>query len=226
MQPLGSVRDTVAQMVGTPRKVDIYLFEGAATWLRVMPLYDPRRTLLKQDIKKQLPGVATLQFLQSTGEIGFLESEDGGGYYSVSGNNNTHSVCYVFKTGEVWAINTSLAMLGQQMELEESCFTKMLDECVSFLDRLGFAKPYQWIVGMEGIYGLNLIIPNNRLGKLAGPCVTNVIEDQGIYDGKKPATELLRPFFENIFDQCGIKRPADNPSSSPSPPPRQDPQRR
>jgi len=42
--------------------------------------------------------------------------------------------------------------------------------------------------------------------RMLGPCLANVIEQDGRYNKDDKPVELLRPFFEKVFDQCGARR--------------------
>jgi hypothetical protein len=210
--PLGFVRDPVAQLIGSPQANPVYLAEGPATWLRLMPSYDPGRKWLTQELKQSELGLLTLgmaPLMQSRGNIGFLQADDGCGYRTIYDDTNTvYSVSYVFDTAEVWIINAWVARMPGYLQLDEDSFIKTLDACASFLDRLGCAQPYQWAVGMEGVIGRNLIIPNDRYNRTIGPCLSDLIEDEGVYRKGDNIPELLRPFFEKVFDQCGVRRPS------------------
>ncbi len=206
-KPLGFVRDTVAYMVGSPTNVPIYLAEGPALWLRLMPVFNPGRTWLsQQELKPLMLGLCSLPMLRTTRSFGFLQGDDGGGYYTVFDNDKTYSVAYVFSTGEMWIIDAWHARVQKYVELSEASFTRTLDGCAAFLSRLGCATPYKWVVGMEGVEGRQLVIPSLP-HKTFGVCLADLIENEGTYKDGDKAEDLLRPFFEKVFDQCGVRRP-------------------
>jgi hypothetical protein len=70
---------------------------------------------------------------------------------------------------------------------------------------MGIPGPYRWIVGIEGFKDRHLYIPN-RPERIGVPCLTDLVEEQGQYQKGDDAAELLRPFFERVFDQCGVQR--------------------
>jgi hypothetical protein len=205
--PLGFVRDILAQMVGSPQNNPVYLAEGPAMWLRMAPLYDPGKNWMVQELKQLSLTLAILPLVHLTGSVGFLQGDDGCGHWSIFDNEGrTYSIAYVFHSGEVWIINASLDRVPGYVELNEGDFTKTLDGCASFLDRLGCTKPYWWAVGIEGIQGRQLVIPSPSTRRF-GQCLATNIENEGTYKKDDHATELLRPFFEKVFDQCGARRP-------------------
>jgi len=205
-EPLGHATDSLAERLGNRNMNAVYLADGPALWLRVMPLHDQGRTWLTQDLKQPALHLANLPLFPSTGSIGYLRGEDGGGYYSVFPQALTHSISYVFNTGELWLINAWHALVPDYIEFDETGFTKSLNECVLFLDRLGCSSPYQWVVGMEGIKNRQLVI-KNQPNRTYGPCMTDLIVESGIYNKGNNTGELLRPFFEKVFDQFGARRP-------------------
>jgi hypothetical protein len=205
-QPLGFVRDPTARMLGSPAEIPIYLAEGPTLWLRLMPLYKPGRTWLNSELKGLALSLCTLALMRPTRGSGFLESEDGVGYYPIWDNNITYSVAYVFNTEEIWIIDASHAKVQKYLELDEAKFTGTLDSCAAFLGRLGSAKPYRWVVGMEGVKGRQLVIPPHA-HRAFDSCLTDRIEQEGIYREGDSTQDLLRPFFEKVYDQCGAQRP-------------------
>jgi hypothetical protein len=204
-EPLGVSTDTLSQMLGSPVAKPVYLLEGTAMWVRLMPTTDPGRTWLVQDLKERALKLAIVPLIPSGGDIGSLRSQDGCGYYRITGGETTHAISYVFTTGEVWIINAWLAQTAPFFELNENGFIKSVEACAVFLGSLGIREPYRWIVGIEGIKNHQLRIPN-RSDRSWGPCMADKAECEGLYKKGDNVAELLRPFFEEVFDQCGLQR--------------------
>ena len=61
------------------------------------------------------------------------------------------------------------------------------------------------VVGVEGVKDRQLDIPN-RYDRTCGPCMTDMMQLEGTYQKGDNTAELLRPFFENVVDQCGVQR--------------------
>lgn len=211
-RPLGFVRDPVAKMVGAPRSTPVHLAEGPAIWLRLMPLYNPGRTWLTQDLRRSVLMLANLPLMQSAwsvgGSVGLVQDEDGCGYFSLSNDEKTNSVAYVFNTAEVWIISTWFSLVPDCIHFQEKAFVETLESCALLLGRLVSPMPYQWIVGMENVRGRKLVIPGS-LHRTFDLCLANVIEEEGTYKKDDKAVELLRGFFEKVFDQCGAQRPSN-----------------
>lgn len=204
-QPLGICQSSVAALLGQGVK-PTRLVEGSAMWLRLIPSSDPGRKWSFHELKDLSMSVAAVLPLTSdTGSTGLVRGEDGCGWYSLIDPETAASVCYVFNTGETWAIDARQSQLSESFALDEKSFTKSLADCCLLLEEhLGIPAPYHWIAGIEGFEGKYLAHENFH--RRVGPCL-GVIERDGIYKkGDNPA-ELLRPFFEEVFDQCGARRP-------------------
>jgi hypothetical protein len=182
----------------------ISLASGAATWLRLMPAFDPSRTWTAEELRNaSRAGNMVLQpFIWSS--LCTLRAVDGIGCCNLltAEDRETNSVAFAFETGEVWAIDTWL--LGRHpSELivgeVERTWAERLRDYATFLRRLGLQAPYRWIAGVTGVNRRRLQFPaapgKRRLPSWQGPeCLLEQI------------TALL-PFFEEIYNKCGIRRP-------------------
>ncbi len=198
-QDLGLAVDPI-----TNEERSVVLAEGPAMWLRVMPLYDQFRTWLSVDLKPQATPLSTVPMMQIRTNIGFVRGDDGCGYYR-GFDVDANCVAYVFNTGELWIINSSVVGASHYVLFEESIFIETLDQCALFLDRLGCTRPYRWVAGMEGLHRRQLVSNSDR--RTIGPCLADVIEEEGIYAKDDNAANIFLPFFEKIFDKCGARRP-------------------
>lgn len=199
-QSLGINSNALAALMGAPGAKPVYLSDGPAMWLRVMPLVHPGRTWLIGELQSAVHALATLPLISASGSIGIVRAEDGCGVYANLGDQDTPSVCYVFTSGEIWAINAWLGRVSGNIPLEEVALPDSLGQCAIFLDRLGISGPYQWIAGIEGVEGWNLALSS---GRRWGPCTANVIEEQGEYKRGNDTGEALQPFLQKVLDQCG-----------------------
>jgi hypothetical protein len=193
----------------------ITLAIGPATWLRLMPTFDPGKTWTAQELRDaRSAGSVVLQpFIWSS--LSILRDADGIGCCNLptAEARETNSVAFAFETGEVWAIDTWL--LGTHPselfvgEIEKE-WTKRLEDYASFLQRLGLHPPYRWIAGVTGANHrrLQFPAPQGRVPGWPGPeCLSEQITIEVIYDGEQPTTSALLPFFEAIYRKCGIRRP-------------------
>jgi hypothetical protein len=198
---------------------DVFLTAGPAMWLRVMPPLHPGKTWTSYELRTALgPGVALQPFrwgsIYGCGGLYKLRAEDGVGTCSLltPGARETSSVAFAFKTGELWAIDTSLLAAASADLLAvdiENLFTERLEQYGGFLTSLGLQPPYHWIAGITAIKGRRLQRPPPPgqfwiPGWPSPQCLTETIETAGEYDGGKSA---LDPFFKAIFDACGVAPP-------------------
>jgi hypothetical protein len=203
---IGVYIDPVSEIVGTREAKPVFLSETAAMWLRLMPVVDPGRKWLPQQLKEQAARLATLPLIPSSGDIHFVRESDGCGYFRVYDEGlPAPAVSFIFETGEIWVINAWPSAMSPYINLNEQGFVSSLTQCASFLETMGIPGPYRWIVGIEGFKDRHLYIPN-RPERIGVPCLTDLVEEQGQYQKGDDAAELLRPFFERVFDQCGVQR--------------------
>jgi hypothetical protein len=208
-EPIGVVRDSMLRRMGAADASPVYLAEGAAVWLRLIPGNDPGRRWRNLELKQPATNLVMLPMMQNAGSsFDFLEAEDGCGYWATFQNSQTYAVAYVFNTGEVWITNSAMSRVAEFFELDEEGFARTLDGGATFLKLIGCNKPYQWVVGFEGIKGRQLVVRSRSLGR----CVSNVVEDEGTLAEGDKAADKLRPFFELVYDRCGQTRPESTPS--------------
>jgi hypothetical protein len=188
----------------------VHLRPGAVMWLRVMPSYDTGRRWSTMELRQLTLPLANLPLTTpiSSGSIAVVRGKDGCGWYPVEEPGSAASVCYVFNTGEVWAIDTHHLQMPGWIDFREELFVDSLVMCCNFLEKsLEVPAPYRWIVGMMGI--TDRYLPSgNRLSRGLGPCVVDPVKKDGVFREGDDPTELLRPFFEAVFDACGARRPA------------------
>jgi hypothetical protein len=209
-KPLGVIRETMNKFLGKAETSSLFLGGGTACWLRMMPLHDPGRLWPVQDIKQLAVELSVAPILHIAGSIGFVDGGDGGGFYGMEGGNTTRSVAYVFRSGEIWMVDSWLAQIPSFLELDEFAFAQTFEMAAKVLsDRFSVAGLYQWEVGFEEIGGRMLTLREN-VRRTWGTSVREDVKSTGTFSAGDDAAETLRPFFEEIFDAFGSKRPKRN----------------
>jgi hypothetical protein len=203
--------------LGTRLGNSVSLAVGAATWLRLMPPFDPGKRWTAEELRDAYrAGTVVLQpFIWSS--LRALRADDGIGncHLLTDQAQETISVAFAFETGEVWAIDTYV--LGSHpgelyvAEIEQG-WTERLKDYATFLQRLGLRAPFRWIAGVVGVNRYRLQYPppqgQMRIPGWQGPeCLSDQIIAEGSYDGEQSAISALLPFFEAIYQRCGIRRP-------------------
>jgi hypothetical protein len=90
----------------------VYLADGPAMWLRLMPLYHSERkypaTTLRDLVRKQTPWPVGYNSYES---YGFLRSDDGFGCFAIGSRSEatrSPAMVFIFESGELWAINSRI----------------------------------------------------------------------------------------------------------------------
>jgi hypothetical protein len=84
----------------------------------------------------------------------------------------------------------------------ETSFTMTVHEYVRFArSTLGIEGPLQVIAGLVDVKGY-AVMPGH-------PTFRSSIDWRGVYDHAKPTWQFLRPFFEEIWQHCGVQRAAN-----------------
>ena len=120
----------------------------------------------------------------------------------------------IFKSGEIWAINANFIRREEKAIIPpfEEMFEKALQNYKDFLStQLSILGPYKFIAGMTGVEHCSLYIPNPPsgywvTGNSQGLCVDEEIVYEGIIGNNSSVNEVLLPFFENVYETCGLER--------------------
>src|SRR5204863_6761231 len=96
------------RFIEVPREV--YLADGSAVWLRLLPTTDPLRTWSAMELRSCGANSVFLlsTLLPSYQDLGFVRADDGFGVYAAMRGEPTPAVTYAFEKGEVWSIDTYL----------------------------------------------------------------------------------------------------------------------
>lgn len=190
----------------------VFLAQGPALWLRLMPISNPGRTWSSNMLcQKAMHPFKLWPFTQGLSLHG-IRAGDGFGQYMLlpTKENLTHSVAFAFETGEVWSVDTALLIRKNVLPFLEPYFAARFEDYATYLSSLGMEPPYDWICGLSGIKDFRLKVPvrEGHVWPWDDPqCLVPEIIKEGNYDGKQTATSALLPFFELIFDKCGLPRP-------------------
>lgn len=197
----------------------VTLAEGPAMWLRVMPLFaqgaEPWPVTELRD-KMPAPTVLSPLGIEAFGvfESGHIFSQDGCGIYvHRAPPSPSPCVAFVFRTGEVWGIDTHHLALPKVIPFIEPHFVKALETYTGFLSAgLHTSPPYQWIAGVEGVKEWAIEMPRNVPGQYIlqatrGSCLSDMVVKTGVHEAGADPRKTLRPFFIELYDRCKIRRP-------------------
>jgi hypothetical protein len=204
----------------SPRQA-VFLAAGPAMWLRLIPTaVDPSKKSI-YDLKSNamMAGnfpLSPFYMRQGIGNnIFLLKAEDGMGTCDLDAPDATEtpSVAFAFRTGEVWAIDTTILTYHEGLLVGdiEKLYEARLEDYAHFLAAICFPPPYRWISGIADVKGRILQIPVSPQATnpfFPGPeCLSENIIEEGTYDGKQTPASALAKFFDAIYDECGHKRP-------------------
>jgi len=211
-EALGFNDDTVEQQDN-----EVFLSEGSAIWLRLMPVIDKGKRWTSHELKKHMiigSKMNLAPLLNGEGGYGSIRAEDGIGMYKSipKSVDKINSVAFAFETGEIWSIDTELlSYYNKELNFMENYYKEGIQNYAQFLQSIGLQPPYRWIAGIVGIKGRHLQYPTQpgyrRISSLGPRCATDVIEAEGRYDGIENIGTALLPFFNKIFEKCGLPRP-------------------
>lgn len=193
---------------------EIQLRDGPSTWFRLMPQFGPGQNFKVYDLRNAIgSSFQTIMPLYRRYEgLGYVRAEDGIGFYVPNPNrpHETWSTSFAFTTGEVWAVDAFPFKDSSAFFLDEEAFEIVLRTYTVFLQHLGLKPPYKWIAGIDGLKGKVLDVPMRPGGtgvcRLGGSCVADSVCETGTYALGGDPQESLRPFFEAVYDQFGLKR--------------------
>jgi hypothetical protein len=148
----------------------------------------------------------------------WVRADDGFGVYTQQAADQPGTACsvaFAFRTGELWAIDALLLpeYVSQGEKVIPNVEVYFKDKLVSFskfLTELGISSPYKWIGGVEDLKNRYPYAPLGNpawLFRQQNPCLREVITMSGTYiPGASPQTSLA-PFFNELFDACGVEWP-------------------
>ena len=135
-------------------------------------------------------------------------------------NETVLAVTQLFCNRELWGINTDVIDKKSNMEWfnidfgiidcakVEAAFVQTLSNYLLFCrDILQLSLPLSFIAGATGVEGYRITLGGSRraLGRILEQ---HVIYKGEITDYDTVANDILRPFFDHIWEEAGVKRPA------------------
>ncbi len=216
-QPLGQFWNTLPFAQGPDHEV--FLAKGPAVWLRVMPHAFPAQEWVNDELLRcgRQPSVPLQPLLWTN--LQYLRAEDGMGAYATLSptgrDTETSSVMFVFTTGEIWCVDTTLLQMSGQgnlyfLDIARS-LVQRLPGCAELLKCLGIEPHFDWIAGLDGIKGwrLNVPPPPNHINPFPGQTsLGNIAVAKGTFEPGQVPSLALRPFFAEMFKKCGMTIPA------------------
>lgn len=142
--------------------------------------------------------------------------------YSKGQNSQILFLTQLFLSGELWGIDAYLINKKRCMNRDvefgfiasvavEKTFANTLRNYMNIAkDHLHVRAPLRFIAGLTGVFEYRMAVPSSMqsFSHFDGLVHTDHIVYEGmIPDWNAEPALLLRPFFEQIFDECGLTRP-------------------
>jgi hypothetical protein len=174
-----------------------------------MPQQPSSKRHKQSDLRALMQNLISLPLYNAYSNTLTFRDSDGVGICMPLTDEPTPCAVFVFTDSEIWIVDTfSLRSAPKLITVDERGFIKSLEQAARFLsETLNVPGPYHWVAGMEGIEGRAIPL-GGAFYRTCGPCMTNLVEDSGTYRIGDDASAALEPFFREIYEQCGAKRPA------------------
>ena len=139
-----------------------------------------------------------------------------------------YALSQLFLSGEIWGIDAISIEKKGLMERSgqnfgffphariKNIFIQTLENYINFvMSEFKLSGPCKLIVGATNIRGYRITLPQdlrNRTGEEFGDEVVkdNIISTIIIDDPSMRPNEILKPFFKEIWDKCGLEMPNEN----------------
>jgi hypothetical protein len=206
-----------AQYSGKPKPIN--LVGSAPYWLRLWPKLETGRRWSLKELRAAADAPMIRPLNRKWGVLDHVSGADGFGVYAPAGDEGaTYGLVYAFNNGEIWSIDTFRSSSKLQdgrpyIYLHEPDFIECLNEYSAVLKRLGAEEPFKWEAGVTGCKGWG-IMPPSRSGymsfgdRLRGQCMVEEIRVEGAHLSASSPASSLGPFFERVYEACGVERPA------------------
>jgi hypothetical protein len=193
----------------------VFMMEGPCFWFRLLPTEDPAREWTFLELEAAA-GPNRVRLRTIRGHVdNRLRAPDGIARCLSFHPPLAKSLSFLFRSGEVWSIDTSLLFTHQQkpwFSLSEARknLPQLLSNFADVLVGLGLNPPFKWIAGVEGVEGYRVAFDTRQMNEPAYPPLQaeRVCVD-GRYTPGDDTSVITNAFSEKVFAECGRKMPED-----------------
>ena len=196
--------------------------ENQHMYLRIMPIHKAA-PLPNAQRAKELLSVSSVRPLKNIYNRNYGRNRHGALVVSHKANN-IFGLTQLFLNNELWGIDCfslDKENLMQYMNIEfgyfpcirvESTFISTLATYLPFYrDSLKLQPPIKLMAGMTGVKNYKMSMPSgihSNFDQFQGRVVNENIEFECTIDNLDATpTSILRPFFEHVWEECGLNRP-------------------
>lgn len=194
------------------------LSRGEHLFLHVIPNIESTQIKTAMDAVDLIRSGKLIQMCRQIMGSSYRRNKYGAYVYEME-DNTIRNFTQLFLTGELWGIdaymiNKESMRKGRDTPVGylpsaavENVFNFTLDNYLLFMNKvLGAQLPLRYRVGATNVYGYQMGT-KDRYNRLQG----SVVNDNIVFEGEitsfdsKPA-DILRPFFEHLYEECGLDR--------------------
>ena len=203
-------------------EIEVFMKDGPCFWFRLMPTRDPKRKWTTLEIENAAGSHRVrLKTIRGHGDDR-LKAPDGIARCIAFNSSQAESVSFLFRTGEVWSVDTSLLPTVPLMQYPLNTKPKrvfMLSEMrknlpllvSNFADTLiglGLRPPFRWIAGIEGVEGYRLAFDTQQMNEPEYPPLgAESVVVEGEYSPGDDMALISDTFSERVFAECGRVMP-------------------
>lgn len=217
-EPLGVIDD------GIPEEIQLVVPDNEHLFLRILP-QKPTQEINSTQKVLQLLKTSQIMPMPLTNQAHRLGRNKHGAFTVYHDEKKVLSLIQVFQNRELWGIDASRIDKKTHKKMSnvdfgyfpcnsiEVYFIQTLSTCLPFCkDILELPLPLKFIVGASRVEGYKMAEPGgmnfNGFGKFRGKILNEHIVYEGtITDFDSDPKVLLRPFFEKLWEECGLIRP-------------------
>ncbi len=189
---------------------DVFMQEGPAMWLRLMPAFNPGKRWTALDLRSAiLTDLSPLGSFELSG-YSFFRADDGCGTYSSLGRDEpTPASAILFDTGEIWTINTICMQGHNYIPFRTEYISVALSSYLKFYQEiLGFDGELNWTVGFEGVLNRSLAFDNLNSSQILGTraqCLTSTILFEDRYNKTVSVSDNIEDVYHLVRTKCGVR---------------------
>ncbi len=206
-QPLGRARGVMPFDNGL--KDEILDEEGACFWFRLVPSSDPKCEWTVHDLTTAAGGHGGLLLTSIRGHIEYpFVAPDGIGRYMSIDPGKAYTSTFLFRKGELWSIDSQRISNWIPISEIRVRLPNLIEKSVQILERLGLEKPYQCIVGLEGVEGYELIYDvNHTTQQCHPPLFAERVKIQVPYQTAEDIPKIVEAFSKQVFAEANLPLP-------------------
>lgn len=219
--PIAEPLTTMYGDSGTARELRMH--ESARMYLRVIPTRESREPLTSRVAQQLMQGGRLLPLGRDGGSS--FERNAFGAFVFARDGDRILKLTQLFKSRELWGIDAELLDESRIREFSgathayvpcvafEHSYVKALHNYLEFArDALNIEPPVRVICGVTGISNYRMTAPTNmHFGagdRFGGRFVeSEVAHSTRIDTFDVEVLNVLRPYFDRVWDECGVQRP-------------------